>query len=168
MPSTSTRTGRVRRRRSERFRVKTLRDIEADVAALARRIGASEGELPTYGVSQDFGRPHVEVEHGFYWYVVMERGQELERRFTPNYDDLLYWIFRDATHRLSFAYELTNRVEDQDCRRIAFPKQIELMKQIGSTIGERLERDIADILRHAPYDDEPTKAVNRMRRNGER
>jgi hypothetical protein len=147
--------------------VKTLRDIEADVAALARRIGGSEPDLPTYGISQDFGRPHIEVEQGFYCYVVMERGQELERRLTDDYDELLYWIFRDATHSLAFAYELRNRVEDQDCRRIAFPKQIELMEQIGSTLGERLERDITDILRCAPYDDEPTKAVNRMRKNGE-
>jgi len=32
-------------------------------------------------------------------------------------------------------------------------------------MGERLEGEIADILRGWPYDDAPTKAVNRMRRN---
>ena len=55
-------------------------------------------------------------------------------------------------------------IRDQDCRRVAFPKQIQLMKRLGPKMAERLERDIAEILRQAPYDDEPTKALNRMRK----
>jgi hypothetical protein len=148
--------------------MKTLRDIEADVLRAAIRIGASGQDLPTYGISHDFGRPHVEVDHGLYHYVVVERGEERKRRSSDSYDDLLFWIFRDVTHSLAFSYELQNRVEDQDCRRIAFPKQIELMKQLGQEMGERLEGEILDILRRAPYDDAPTKTVNRMRRNRER
>ena len=136
---------------------------QTDVAALACRIGASDQDLPTYGTSEDFARPHIEVEHGFYHYVIVERGVERDRRFSDSYDDLLYWIFRDVTHGLAFGYELQNRVEDQDCRRIAFPKQIELMRTIDPALGKRLERDIAEILHRAPYDDELTKAVNRMR-----
>ncbi|MBI5322791.1 Imm63 family immunity protein [Bradyrhizobium sp.] len=143
--------------------MKSLRDIETDVAALARRIDASDRDLPTYGTSEDFARPHIEVAHGSYHYVIVERGIERDRRSSDNYHDLLFWIFRDVTHGLAFGYELQNRVEDQDCRRIAFPKQLELMRKIDPALGERLERDIAEILRRAPYDDEPTKAVNRMR-----
>jgi Immunity protein 63 len=144
--------------------MKSLQEIEKEVAALARRIGASKQSLPTYGISHDGGHPHVEVKDGLYHYVVVERGEERERRSSVNYDDLLYWIFRDITHGLAFFYELMNRVEDQDCRRIAFPKQIKLMRQLDPKMGERLEQDIADILRRAPYDDEPTRAVNRMRK----
>jgi hypothetical protein len=146
--------------------VKTLRDIETEVAALARHLGAAGEDLPSYGISHDFGRPHIEVENVLYYYVVVERGEELERRSTESYDELLYWIFRDVTHKLAFSREIMNRVEDQDCRRIAFPKQIELMKRISSTMCTRLEGDIADILRRARYDDEPTKAVNRIRGSG--
>ncbi len=143
--------------------MKSLLDIETDVTALARRIGASARDLPTYGTSEDFARPHIEVEHGFYHYVVVERGVERDRRSSDNYQDLLFWIFSGVTHGLAFGYELQNRVEDQDCRRIAFPKQIELMRKIDPALAERLEADIAGILQRAPYDDEPTKAVNRMR-----
>jgi hypothetical protein len=145
--------------------MKALQDIEADVAVLATLIGATRDDLPTYGISRDFGYPHVEMEAGLYHYVVVERGKELDRRSSANYDDLLYWIFKDVTHSLAFSYELTHRVEDQDCRRIAFPRQIELMQRLGPDMGKRLEREIADILERSPYDDEPTKAVNRMRRN---
>jgi hypothetical protein len=147
--------------------MKTLRDIETDVLRAAVRIGASDQDLPTYGISHDFGQPHVEVDRGQYHYVIVERGEERERRSSDNYDDLLYWIFRDVTHNLAFSYEFQNRAEDQDCRRIAFPKQIELMKQLGREISERLEGEIADILRRAPYDDAPTRTVNRMRRDRE-
>jgi len=39
--------------------MKTLREIEADVNALATRIGASANDLPTYGKSRDFAYPHI-------------------------------------------------------------------------------------------------------------
>jgi hypothetical protein len=136
-----------RRLEDELACMKSLRDIETAVAALARHIGAAGQDLPTYGISHDFGRPHVEVENALYHYVVVERGEELERHSTESYDELLYWIFRDVTHNMAFSYEMMNRVEDQDCRHIAFPKQVELMKQIGSTMSTRLEGDIANILR---------------------
>jgi hypothetical protein len=42
------------------------------------------------------------------------------------------------------------------------------MKRLGQDMGERPEGEILDILRRAPYDDAPTKTVNRMRRNRER
>jgi hypothetical protein len=147
--------------------MKNLQDIEIDVAARANRIGAKRDDLPTYGRSRDFGYPHVEIEAERYHYVIVERGTEIDRRSSADYDDLLYWIFRDITHGLAFAYEMMHRVEDQDCRRIAFPRQIELMRRIDADMAKRLELEIAGILEHWPYDDEPTKAANRMRRNGE-
>jgi hypothetical protein len=146
--------------------MKTLREIEADVLRAAARVGAAGQTLPTYGSSDDGARPHIELADGLYHYVVVERGVERERRSSERYEDLLYWIFADVTFGMAFSYELANRIEDQDCRRIAFPRQIELMSQLNQEFGRRLEVDIADILRRAPYDDEPIKAVNRMRGTG--
>jgi hypothetical protein len=136
--------------------MKSLQDIESDVARLARCIGASLHDLPTYGFSRDGAHPHVELDAALYHYVVV-RGQEVTRRSSANYDDLLYWIFGSVTHDVAFFYEFNHRVEDQDCRRIAFAKQIELMKQLGPEMGRRIEADMADILRRAPYDDEPAR-----------
>jgi len=65
---------------------------------------------------------------------------------------------------MAFFPEDMARIRDQDCRRVAFPKQIQLMKRLGPKMGERMEQHIAEILRQAPYDDEPTKALNRMRK----
>lgn len=143
--------------------MKTLREIEADVNALATRIGASLNDLPSYGQSRDFAYPHVEVSGGQYHFVVVERGQVISRQSSQSYDDLLYWIFENASHNLAFDYELKNRIEDQDCRRIAFPKQIELIGKVSPAMAARLSKDIEAILQRAPYDDEPTRRVNRMR-----
>lgn len=144
--------------------MKTLREIEADVNNLAARIAASADDLPSYGRSQDFGHPHVEVSGSQYHFVVVERGQEISRQSSQSYDDLLYWIFQNATHNLAFAYELENRIEDQDCRRIAFPKQIELIGKINAAMAARLSSTIEAILQRSPYDDEPTKRANQVRR----
>jgi len=144
--------------------MKTLQEIEKEVAKLARRVRASLQDMPTYGVSRDGAHPHVEVKDGLYHYVVVERGEEIARQSSADFDDLIYWIFRDVTHRMAFFPEDMARIRDQDCRRVAFPKQIMLMKRLGPNMGERMERDIAYILRQAPYDDEPAKALDRMRR----
>jgi hypothetical protein len=143
--------------------MKTLQEIEADVAKLASRVGAHRDDLPTYGSSRDGGYPHVEVDAGLYHYVVVERGQERERRSSADYNDLLYWIFQDVTFKLAFLFAPTGR-EDRDYRRVAFPHQIQLMRRLGPDMGKRMEREIADILERAPYDDEPAKAVHRMRK----
>jgi hypothetical protein len=144
--------------------MKQLKEVEEDVKRLAQLIGATKDQLPTYGRTRDFAYPHIEVDASLYHYVVVERGQELERNSTSNYDELLYWIFSDATHNLACDYELRHRVEYQDCRRIAFPKQIELLNLISPEMGKRRAKEIEEILSMAPYDDEPTKRVNAMRR----
>jgi hypothetical protein len=45
---------------------------------------------------QDTGAAHVELTNDVYYYVVTERGGELERRATQSEDELLYWLASDA------------------------------------------------------------------------
>lgn len=145
--------------------MKTLREIQAEIEKFASVIGASRNDLPTYGCTRDFAYPYIEVDTTHYHYVVVERGQEISRQTTRDFEDLLFWVFADATHNLAFTFELAHRVEDQDCRRTAFPKQIELLNLINPKMGARRAEEIAEILRNAPYDDEPIKALNRRRLN---
>lgn len=143
--------------------MKALPEIKTEVTRLALILGASEDDLPTYEETRDFAYPHIEVDGAHYHYVVVERGQELERKSTTVFDELLYWIFASASHRLAFSYELKNRVENQDCRRIAFPKQVELLGLISPCMATRRAREIEKILASAPYTDEPSRVVNFMR-----
>lgn len=126
---------------------------------LAKIIGAKKELLPTYGYSKDFAYPHIEVDGSDYHCVINERGREQERRSTPNFEELIYWIFDSVTSHMAFEYELKNRIEDRDVRRMAFPKQMELMNKLGPELGENSRLMIEEILKRAPYDDEPIKRV---------
>ncbi len=140
--------------------MKTLREIETEVTAFGHSIGVATLDLPSYGAAQAFAHPHVEVAKGLYHYVIVEHVKEQERRSTQCYEDMLYWIFSQLIHNLAFDYELAHRVPDRDGRRIAFPKQIKLMRTLSLELGERMQAHISEILKLAPYDDDPVRALN--------
>lgn len=131
----------------------SLTDIKKQVEALAALINAPAGLLPTYGTSKDFAHPHLEVDHrGMHW-VVVERGQEQDRKTTDNIHQFLYWIFDSITFSMSVEYELNNRIEDKDCRRIMFAKQEELMGTLHPEWGDWAMEEHREILMRHPFDD---------------
>jgi len=131
----------------------TLSEIKTEVDRLAAQIGASGNILPTYGRSEDGARPHIEVDSRGYHYVVVERGQELARLTTNELDELLYNIFESMTFSLACKYELAHRIETQDCRRIIFQRQVELLSELSRRWGERESQRHKEILRRHPFDD---------------
>jgi Immunity protein 63 len=133
--------------------VMTLAEIEAEVERLAARVGASGYILPTYGRSEDGARPHIEADGRGYHYVVVERGQELERITTNDLDELLFHVFESVTFSLASKYELAHRIERQDFRRILFRRQIELLSVLDPRWGERAARGHEQTLRQHPFDD---------------
>jgi len=62
-----------------------LDEARSVIFELADVIGATSAELPTFGQSEDLARPHVEEHDGELALVVVERGQELERRQSSSY-----------------------------------------------------------------------------------
>jgi Immunity protein 63 len=134
--------------------MRSLSEIKTEVDRQAAVIGAAEHHaLPTYGHTQDGARPHIEVDSRGYHLVVVERGQEQERFTTRDHDELLFRIFKSVTHELAFAYELAYRVETQDCRRLAFRRQVELLSQLSPRWAEREAQAHEHILRKHPFDD---------------
>jgi hypothetical protein len=134
--------------------MKSLSEIKTEVDRRAALIGAAgHYALPTYGHSQDGARPHIEVDSHGYHFVVVERGQEQERFTTRDLDELFFRIFQSVSHDLAFAYELAHRVETQDCRRLAFRRQVELLFQLSPNWAEREAQEQNRILREHPFDD---------------
>ena len=131
----------------------TLPEIKAGVDRLASKINAPENLLPTYGYSEDFARPHIEVDSRFYFYVVVERGQELDRKWAPFLDQLLEWIFVGVTSQMAGTYELTHRVKSQDFRRIMFARQIELLALLSPDWANRENERHQAILKCHPFRD---------------
>ena len=131
-----------------------LFEIEVLVNELAQKIGAPQNLLPTYGYSEQTARPHIEVSSAAYSYVVAQSGQEVRRYTALDIDELLYNVFIDVTFALSVLYAETNRMADQDIRRAAFPRQVELLTLLSEQWGERMSEEQAQILKQAPFDDD--------------
>lgn len=136
----------------------SLVEIERRVSELASVIGAAEWMLPTYGHSADGARPHVEVDRaGRMHYVVVERGQELERATFVNLDDILYRVFEDVTFSLASQFELQHRDPSKDCRRIMFAKQVALLGALSPTWAKRVAARHSEILKQHPFSDDHTQ-----------
>jgi len=132
----------------------SLEEIKEKVQELASKINAPTDLLPTFGYSKDFAYPHIEVDNlGLLHYVVIERGQELDRKTTNKLDDLLYWIFADVTFNMACDYELKNRIEDKDFRRIMFDKQEQLLGQLNDIWKQTENEEHIRILKTHPFDD---------------
>jgi hypothetical protein len=132
----------------------SLEEIKEKVQELASKINAPTDLLPTFGYSKDFAYPHIEVDNlGLLHYVVIERGQELDRKTTNKLDDLLYWIFADVTFNMACDYELKNRIEDKDFRRIMFDKQEQLLGQLNDIWRQTENEEHIRILKTHPFDD---------------
>jgi len=131
----------------------SLKQIRYQVEKRAPLVGAEPDDLPAYGSSRDFGYPHIEVDESHYHWVVIERGQELERRTFAELDDLLFTIFASATHSIASRWELAHRVPNQDSRRLLFQRQIELLSRLDSSWSDRQRQHLDVILREHPFRD---------------
>jgi hypothetical protein len=132
----------------------SLDDIKKKVDELAEIINAKTDLLPTYGYSKDFAYPHIEIDNfGRLHYVIIERGEELERKTTEKLDDLLYWIYTSVTFSMASDFELKNRIEDKDCRRLMFEKQEELLGQLNEKWRLKENTEHQNILKRHPFDD---------------
>ncbi|PKA14324.1 Imm63 family immunity protein [Leptospira haakeii] len=90
---------------------------------------------------------------GYYHFKYIERGHASTDRKTKDPNDILYWLYQSATFENACKYELINRMEKQDFRRILFEKQLSLLKSIGIEYYERHKKEISDILVKYPYRD---------------
>jgi hypothetical protein len=131
----------------------SLAAIKMEIDRRAAILGASGDPMPTYGHSEDFGRPHIEVDSRGYHYVVEERGNELKRITTPNLNELLYRVFEAVTFSLACRYEVQHRVRGEDCRRQIFRHQVQLLAKLAPEWAERGANHQREILREHPFND---------------
>ena len=131
----------------------TIDSIKRAVDKLSKKIGASAYLLPTYGTSEQTGRPHIEVHGDDYHFVVVERGAEIERRITHDVYDLLYWIFASIAFSLATDYEVKHRVLGKDFRRLLFCKQEEILGILDEDWKRRLQEENRQVLQAHPFDD---------------
>ena len=113
-------------------------ELKLEITRLSQIINAPEFLIPTFDFSKDFAYPHIEMQGEEYHFVVVERGQELERRRTFNIDEILFWIFDGITFEMACELELRNRKENEDFRIQLFQIQENLMYKINPKFSEIL------------------------------
>ena len=134
--------------------MKTLTEMQNLAKDLASRINAPIHLLPTFSTPIGDATPNIEVDNsGLYHFVISERGTEYERKITSDIDELMYWIFSVVTFSMACDYELNNRIEDKDSRRIMFAKQEELFGILNRDWQERERKEHKSILINNPFDD---------------
>jgi len=144
-------TGFFRTRNNDKL---TYKKIKKQVEKFADLISAPLNSLPTYGYSRDMAHPHIEIDRlGRLHYVVIERGHENKRLTTKDLDELLYWIFDSITFSMASGYELKNRIENQDSRRLLFTKQEELLGIINPLWKNKNQIKNQRILEKYSFDD---------------
>ena len=126
-----------------------LDNIKREVDRLARVIDAPEQSLPTYGRSEDMARPHIEVAGPHMSWIVVERGEERQRRTTDDLDELLYWIFRSVISEMSSKFAARHPVESKEFRYPMFKKELELMGTLSAAWRSRLIAELGHLLREA-------------------
>jgi len=138
----------------------SLDAIRDRIEVLAGRIGAPAQLLPTYGVTADGARPHVEVD-ARYHLVVVERGEELERLSTDDLQALLYGVFQSVAFSMACAHELAHRRPGPDPRRLMFQRQRELLGALDPAWAARAAAEQAATLARHPYvEEDPPRAVD--------
>lgn len=103
------------------------------------------------GPSYD-GTPFVEFQDGSFFFIVSERGQEFER-VVGNAEQILFRVFKSLTSELAGNFELRNRVEGKDARRLRFSKQIELLGLLNPAWALSASKEHQEILYRHPFDD---------------
>ena len=135
----------------------SIEELSSRVQEIGNTIDAPRSLLMVRNTPTADGQAYIEIKRDGYHYVISERGQEFSREVINSDDEILYKIFSDIVFEMAIKYELKNRLDGQDFRRILFGKEVELMNQISSNWGRRKTIEIEETLRNSPYSDEEKK-----------
>jgi immunity protein 63 of polymorphic toxin system len=114
--------------------------LKSRITQLAREIDVPDHVLPTFGYSEQNGRPHIELRDGEFHLVMEERGQEYGRFTTTSLDDLLYRVFRDATYSAAAARLRVSQLTSSS-RRAIFRDQVALLERVNPEWAKRREAE---------------------------
>lgn len=128
-------------------------ELQSRVYALGRLVEAPAGLCRLNFVRTDSGAPHIEFVAGAYHYVVTERGEEYSREACNEIDEILFAIFKHITFSMVVRYEVDNRDESKDSRRMLFDYQLKLLGAISEEWATKRQREFERVLLVNPFND---------------
>ena len=135
----------------------TIEEVREEVYRLGKLIGLDRDSdlYPLFTVSTKVWSEGYSfyVDDGMYHYVAMERGSEVKHYEEEKLEEVLYYVFEVATSYLAGRYELENRNDEEDFRRIRWKRQLELLGKIDREyVLKRMQKN-EEILKISPYRD---------------
>ena len=131
--------------------MENISGIRKKVKELGELIDARNDILIVRTTPDGFGSPHIEIRDNTYHFIISERGAENVHNKTKDINQLLYWIFNPIIFEIAIEYELDNREEGVDFRKMIFSKELELMGKIKPLWRQWKAKEIEEILKENPY-----------------
>ncbi|MDI5927463.1 Imm63 family immunity protein [Rhizobium leguminosarum] len=129
-------------------------EIENRFLEVAHKIGVPTGKIIVQFQGDGMATRYVDLKDSDeIYYVVEERGVELERVKCSSIDNVLYFLFSDITHDMASNYAATHGKPGTEFRRLMFQEQLRLLGLASKEWRLERELEIKEILRKAPYND---------------
>jgi Immunity protein 63 len=113
---------------------------------------AATADLPL--VNQNNETKIEKLDNGSFSLIDFERGNTVSTTSFSDYSELIFQYFYDVTSNVAHKFELENRIEGQDPRRLKNEKHLELMSAINPEWHLKTAQKIQLILDKNPYDDD--------------
>ncbi len=132
----------------------TKTELKSELSRLANLIDAPSRLVPPVQDKPVEDQLVVVVTDGFIEIVHQERGSLNEFMSTRNPDEALYWIFREIVRSMRAEEKIGSDYDELDKRRYWFKRDRELFEKFENPQWmEKLECEIQDVLRKAPFRD---------------
>jgi len=135
----------------------TLEEVKSKIYELGNIIGMTQDSAlyPMFATTKNvsWDGAYICVEDSIYYYIEMDRGRVVRSFESRKLEDILFYLFYDITFDLAIEYEIKQRKQGEDFRRILFAKQLELLLKINKVYYTKGKQKIDDILKTAPFRD---------------
>lgn len=135
----------------------TLEEVENKIFEAGNKLGLNNDSIlyPRFSkTSQVFSEgTTIYISDSKYHFITMDRGQVRKHIYSKDIDVILYELFKNITANLARKFELENRKENIDSRRIWWKKQLELLDTINPSFFIKRKKEMDDILKISPFRD---------------
>lgn len=135
----------------------TLEEVENKIFEIGNKLGLDDDSIlyPRFSkTSQVFSEgTTIYISDSKYHFITMDRGQVRKHIYSKDINVILYELFKNITANLARKFELENRKENIDSRRIWWKKQLELLNTINPSFSITRKKEMDDILKISPFRD---------------
>lgn len=117
---------------------------------LGSKINVPERLYPHLRSGDSYSDVYIEIKGFCFYYIVLERGEEIKRTKFYRMQDLLYMVFRYITFDMGCENSNKIREEKGSWRQQLWSYQKKLLFQINPGYAQKFQQEVDEILRKNP------------------